>query len=103
MIEGDGDRRPKRLNSVLKRLFFRIPGEEGMDDRKVTRLPRKVPDVSRELSAVRAKVRFIVEAAYGSSIKKPLSLEATIGLGVFLSQIEQELAEIERILGYDES
>jgi len=73
-----------------------------MDDQKVTRLPRKTPDVSRELATVRSKIRFIVEAAYGSSVKKPLSLEATIGLGVFLTQIDQELAEIEQKLGYSE-
>ena len=73
-----------------------------MDDHKVTKLPKRVQDVSVELSEVRAKVRFIVEAAYGSSIKKPLSLEATIGLGVYLHEIDQKLEEIERKLGYSE-
>ena len=71
-----------------------------MDDQKVTRLPRKPPDVSAELANVRNKVRFIIETAYGASVKKPLSLEATIGLGIFLQEIDLKLAEIEQKLGY---
>lgn len=71
-----------------------------MDDHKVTRLPKRVPDVSGELSVVRSKIRFILEATSGSAIKKPLSLEALIGLGVIIYDIDQLLAEIEQKLGY---
>ena len=74
-----------------------------MDDQKVTKLPRRNPDVSKELSIVRTKLRFILESTYASSIKKPLSLESTIGLGMIIYDIDQELAEIERKLGYSES
>ena len=74
-----------------------------MDDHKVTRLPRRVPDVSDELSVVRSKIRFILEATSGSAIKKSLSLEAVIGLGVIIYDIDQLLAEIERKLGYSTS
>lgn len=73
-----------------------------MDDSKVTRLPRRGPDVSNELATVRSKIRFILESTYGLSVKKPLSLEATIGLGVILYDIDRGLAEIEEKLGYAE-
>jgi hypothetical protein len=71
-----------------------------MDDQKVTRLLRRGPDVSSELAVIRRKIRFILEATYGSSVQKPLSLEATIGLGVIIYEIDQGLAEIEEKLGY---
>ena len=70
-----------------------------MDQQKVTRLPKRV-DVSTELTAVRSKIRFILEATYASSVKKPLSLEATIGLGIILHDIDHGLSEIEQKLGY---
>ena len=73
-----------------------------MDDQKVTKLIRKNPDVSKELSIARSKIRFIIETAYGSSVKNPLSLEATIGLGMIIYDIDQVLAEIEQKLGYSE-
>jgi hypothetical protein len=71
-----------------------------MDDHKVTRLPKRAPDVSEELSVVRSKTRFILEAISFSAMKKPLSLEAIIGLGMIIYDIDQLLAEIERKLGY---
>ena len=71
-----------------------------MDDHKVTRLPRRAPDVSDELSVVRCKIRFILESISGSSLKRPFSLEAVIGLGVIIHDIDHLLAEIERKLGY---
>lgn len=70
-----------------------------MSDHKVTKFP-KVPDVSSELSTVRQKTRFILESTSRLTIKKPLSLEATIGLGVIIHEIDQLLEEIERKLGY---
>ena len=71
-----------------------------MDDHKVTRLPKRAPDVSEELSVVRSKTRFILEAISFSAMKKPLSLEAIIGLGMIIYDIDQLLAEIEQKLGY---
>jgi len=71
-----------------------------MDGPKVTKLPVRGPDVSAELSTARNKLRFILEATYGQSIKKPLSLEATIGLGVILYDIDRGLAAIAEKLGY---
>ena len=70
-----------------------------MSDNKVTQFP-KVPDVSEELEIARQKIRFILESTSRLSVKKPLSLEATIGLGVIIYDIDQLLAEIERKLGY---
>ena len=74
-----------------------------MDGPKVTKLPRRGVDVSAELAAVRNKIRFILESAYGRSVQKPLSLEAAIGLGIILHDIDQALAEIAEKLGYTES
>ncbi|HKL25368.1 MAG TPA: hypothetical protein VJ910_04000 [Desulfuromonadales bacterium] len=70
-----------------------------MSDSKVTQFP-KVPDVSEELEIARHKIRFILESTSRLTVKKPLSLEATIGLGVIIHDIDQLLAEIERKLGY---
>jgi hypothetical protein len=76
-----------------------MSGAIFMSDYKVTKLPRRIPDVSDELSVVRSKIRFILESTFGSAIKKPLSLEATMGLGIIIYDIDQLLVEIERKLG----
>ena len=73
-----------------------------MDGPKVTKLPRRGADVSAELAAARNKIRFILESAYGQSVQKPLSLEASIGLGIILHDIDRALAEIAAKLGYDD-
>ena len=73
-----------------------------MDDSKVTRLPKRPSDVSEELSILRGKIRLILESTYFSSVRKPLSLEATIGLGAFLNEIDQGLAAVQKKLGYSE-
>ncbi len=73
-----------------------------MDDNKVTRLPQKAPDVSEELAVLRSKLRLILESVYFGSVRKPLSLEATVGLGAFLNEIDQGLAGIQKKLGYSD-
>ena len=72
-----------------------------LDNRRLTILPKNAPNVSSELASARNKIQFIIETAYGASIKKPLSLEATIGLGTILVEIDQELEAIQKKLGYD--
>lgn len=71
-----------------------------MSSDKITILPPRPQNVSTELESVRNKIQFIIEAAYGTSIKKPLSLEAIIGLGTILVEIDRELEEIQKKLGY---
>ncbi|PLX90004.1 MAG: hypothetical protein C0614_01370 [Desulfuromonas sp.] len=69
----------------------------------LTFLPKTLQDVSSDLESVRNKIKFIVEAAYGSSVKQPLSLEATIGFGIILVQIDKELEEVQKKLGVRKS